>query len=111
MTKKPLPFDPDNDDSVAAYFDQNSGEELDWEEVEMDPAEPVEVIAVPEEKFQDMRRRSEEYDSKGLNLISVRLTDEDLQGLKELANDQGVGHTTMARIAIHRYIADARRAK
>ena len=65
----------------------------------MEPAESAETLVVTEERYKELRRRSEEAEVKGLNLISVRLTDEDLQNLKELASDQGVGHTTMARIA------------
>ena len=109
MRKEPLPFDPDDDASVAEYFDHHSGDELELEEVEV--VKPLEITSVSDEEFKKMRRRSEEAESKGLNIITVRLSDDDLEGLKDLASDQGVGHTTMARIAIHRYIAAARKAK
>ncbi|MHB1685491.1 MAG: hypothetical protein ACYCYO_22215 [Bacilli bacterium] len=111
MRKVPLPFDPDDDASVAEYFDHHSGDELEWEEVEVEVVNPLEITSVSDEEFTKIRRRSEEVESKGLNIITVRLSDDDLEGLKDLASDQGVGHTTMARIAIHRYIAAARKAK
>lgn len=80
--KNQLPFNPDNDDEVAAWFDHHSTTDL--------PGEPVKVKV-------NVNRKAKE-----LQPLTLRIDPEDMEQLKKLADDAGVGHTTMARILLHR---------
>ena len=40
--------------------------------------------------------------------VGFRLRQEDAATLRELANQAGVGHTTLARIIVEKYLADHR---
>ena len=79
MNDNKFPFDPDNDEEVATWVAQHSTADLPGEQVEM-----------------TVKRKS-----KDLQVLSLRLTSDDMDKLKALAESNGVGYTTMARIIIH----------
>ena len=80
--KNPLPFNPDNDDEVAAWFDNHSTADL--------PGEPVKAKVNVNRKV------------KELQPLTLRIESEDMEQLKKLADEAGVGYTTMARMLLHR---------
>ncbi|HUW65284.1 MAG TPA: hypothetical protein VMW83_11460 [Spirochaetia bacterium] len=80
MKNRSLPFDPDNDDEVAAWFANNSTAEL--------AGESVKVTVDPE--------------ATGLQTITLRLDPQDMDRLKMMAAKAGIGYTTMARILLQR---------
>ena len=78
--KTHLPFNPDNDDEVAAWFDKHSTTDL--------PGEPVKV---------NLNRKGRE-----LQPLTLRIDPEDMDQLRKLAEEAGIGYTTMARMLLHR---------
>lgn len=77
-----FPFNPDNDDEVAAWFDTHGTAEL--------PGEQVKVRVNVNRKV------------KELQPLTLRIDSEDMEQLRKLADEAGVGYTTMARILLHR---------
>jgi len=82
--KTHLPFNPDNDDDdeVAAWFDKHSTTDL--------PGEPVKVNV-------NLNRKGRE-----LQPLTLRIDPEDMDQLRKLAEEAGIGYTTMARMLLHR---------
>lgn len=78
--ERQLPFDPNNDDEVAAWFDTHSSTEL--------PGERVQNVTV--------KRRS-----KDLQTLTIRIDANDMEQLKKAADRKGIGYTTMARMLLH----------
>lgn len=78
--KNQLPFNPDDDDEVAAWFDTHSTTDV--------PGKRVKV---------HVNRKAKE-----LQPITFRIDAEDMEQLKKLAAEAGVGYTTMARILLRR---------
>ena len=85
---KPLPFNSDNDEEVAAWFGQHDATDLHLE--------VVEGVRV--------KKRSH----KDLESLTIRIVSEDMEQLKQLAEEYGVGYTTMARMLLHRELKDPR---
>lgn len=89
MEKNPsLPFNPDNDEEVATWFAQHDATELRLEPVD--------------------GGRVKTRQNKDLESLTIRLAPEDMEQLKPLAEEYGVGHTTMARMLVHRELQDPR---
>lgn len=78
--KTQLPFNSDNDDEATIWFDVHGTADL--------PEKSVNVT---------VRRKSKELQS-----LTLRIDLEDMKQLKKLADEAGVGHTTMARMLLHR---------
>lgn len=81
------PFDPDNDNEVAEWFTHHDVTELS--------TEPVKVM---------VKKRKRESDSVPSESLTIRIAPEDMEELKKMAEENGIGHTTMARIILHRGI-------
>lgn len=84
-----LPFDPNDDDSVAAWFETHDTSELQTEQVQ---------------NVKVKRRRERE-----LEPLTLRIDAQDMKQLKRLADEAGVGYTTMARMLLHRELKDSPR--
>ena len=85
---KSLPFNPDNDEEVAEWFAQHDATDFSLESVE------------------DVRVKKRQH--KGLESLTIRIASEDMEQLKQLAEEYGVGHTTIARMLLHRELKDPR---
>ncbi len=85
---KSLPFNPDNDEEVAEWFAQHDATDLSLESV-------AEV-------------RVKKRQHKDLESLTIRIASEDMEQLKQLAEEYGVGHTTIARMLLHRELKDPR---
>lgn len=77
---RPIPFDPNQDEEAAAWFDTHSSTEL--------PGTPVGPVTVT--------RRG-----KGLTTLTIRIDSQDMARLKAVADQKGIGYTTMARMLLH----------
>lgn len=116
MENKQLPFDPDDDDSVAAWFDTHGTEEIEEFLVEVDPKEigimhgKMKLRRITEEEAVEIRSKWEGDSSSDLRVFSVRMPEKDLEEIKKLAEETGVGPTTMARILIREAMKARRRA-
>ncbi|PSR33572.1 MAG: hypothetical protein C7B46_09200 [Sulfobacillus benefaciens] len=75
-----VPFDPNNDEEAAAWFDTHSSTEL--------PGERVKNVTVT--------RRS-----KDLKTLTIRIDARDMERLQKVADRKGIGYTTMARMLLH----------
>ena len=84
MNENKLPFDPENDEEISTWIAQNSTADLPGEEVKV-----------------TVKRKS-----KDLQLVSIRLNNEDMDKLKKIAHSNGIGYTTMARIIVHKALSD-----
>ena len=84
MNESKLPFDPDNDEEVATWVAQNSTADLPGEQIKM-----------------TVKRKS-----KDLQVVSIRLDHGDMDKLKKIANSNGIGYTTMARILVHKALSE-----
>ncbi|MHB1685083.1 MAG: hypothetical protein ACYCYO_20115 [Bacilli bacterium] len=113
---KQLPFDPDNDESVAAWVDTHDLSEIEELLVDVDPKElgivsgKMRLKRVSEKEATVIRTRWEEESSPDLRVFSVRMPEKDLDEIKKLAEETGVGPTTMARILIKEAMKARRRA-
>ena len=76
-----FPFDPDHDESVAEWFATHDATD------------------VKTERVTDVKVRRRE---KELEPLTLRIDPDDMKQLKKIANEVGVGYTTMARILLHR---------
>ena len=85
---KSVPFNPDNDEQVAEWFTQHDATELSLE-----PVDEVHVTKRPH---------------KDLESLTIRIAAEDMEQLKHLAEEYGVGLTTIARMLLHRELKDPR---
>lgn len=85
---KSLPFNPDNDEDVAEWFAHHDATDLSLESVE-------EV-------------RVKKHSPTGLESLTIRIASEDMDQLKRLAKEYGVGYTTIARMLLHRELRDPR---
>ena len=85
---KSLPFNPDNDEDVAEWFAQHDATDLSLESVE--------EVRVKKRQHQD------------LESLTIRIASDDMEQLKQLAEEYGVGHTTIARMLLHRELKDPR---
>ena len=85
---KSLPFNPDNDEEVAEWFAQHDATDLSLESVE--------EVRVKKRQHQD------------LESLTIRIASDDMEQLKQLAEEYGVGHTTIARMLLHRELKDPR---
>ena len=118
MEEKPkqLPFDPDNDESVAAWVDTHDLSEIEEFLVDVDPKElgivprKIKLRRASEEEASEIRSKWEGESSPDLRVFSVRMPEKDLEEIKKLAEETGVGPTTMARILIREAMKARRRA-
>lgn len=85
---KSLPFNPDNDEEVAEWLAQHDATDLSLEAVK------------------EVRVKKRQY--KDLESLTIRIAAEDMEQLKQLAEEYGVGHTTIARMLLHRELKDPR---
>ncbi len=88
VDNKSLPFNPDNDEQVTEWFAQHDATDLSLEVVDA-----VHVTKRPH---------------KDLESLTIRIASEDMDQLKQLAEEYGVGHTTIARMLLHRELKDPR---
>ena len=79
MKKEPIPFNPDDDLESAEWFSKHSTTELE--------GTPIKVNVIKKKRE--------------LRAISIRLDTDDMNALRELAHESGVGYTTMARMILH----------
>lgn len=77
---RPIPFDPNQDEEAAAWFDTHSSTEL--------PGMRVTPVTVT--------RRG-----KDLTTLTIRIDGQDMARLKAVADQKGIGYTTMARMLLH----------
>lgn len=113
MANKPLPFDPDDDASVAAWLDHHDLSEIEEWLVDGDPRaldlpEKWKLRRVSEEEGEILKDK--EDSSPDLRVFTVRMPEQDLAEIKKLADETGVGPTTMARILIKEAMKARRRA-
>jgi predicted DNA binding CopG/RHH family protein len=83
-----LPFNPNSDAEVAEWFAQHDATDLSLE--------AVEGVHVKTRRHKD------------LESLTIRIASEDMDQLKHLAEEYGVGHTTIARMLLHRELKDPR---
>lgn len=81
-----LPFNLNDDDEVAAWFDGHSTTDL--------PVERVKTKVNVNRKVRELQP------------LTLRIDREDMEQLRKLAREAGVGYTTMARILLHRELKD-----
>lgn len=83
-----LPFNPDNDEQVAEWLTHHDATTLSLELVD---------------KVHVTKRRHKDLES-----LTIRIASEDMEQLKQLAKEYGVGLTTIARMLLHRALKDPR---
>ena len=79
---------PDNDEEITEWLAQHDATDLSLKSVK------------------DVRVKKRQH--KDLESSTIRIASEDMEQLKQLAAEHGAGHTTIARMLLHRELKDPR---